>query len=117
MTATDARYTKNTHMIDMQIEHPTYGLIPFTAYKDDVDYLSRELYQRAINGEFGDIQPYTQPQVDNKVIILQQIKDLEAQQTLRLLREASLGVEFALNKLKDIDAQIATLRQELSTIS
>lgn len=116
MTATNVKYTNNPLMLDMQIEHPVYGLIPFTAYKDDVEELSRELYQRAINGEFGDIEPYVEPQADNKVIILQQIRVLEAQHTHRLLREATLGVEFAVNKLKDIDAQIAILRQELSAM-
>lgn len=82
------------------------------AFKDFPDFLDGQIFIKFDNGFITQ----KDEQVDNKIIILQQIKDLEAQQTTRLLREATLGVEFAVNKLKDIDAQIATLRQELSAM-
>lgn len=47
--------------IDVFIVHPTYGEIPFTASPEDVEELGRELYQRALDGEFGGIEPYTPP--------------------------------------------------------
>lgn len=44
---------------------------------------------------------------------LSQIAELEAQQTPRLLRELSLGGEFAINKLNEIEAEIQELRSKL----
>jgi ABC-type glycerol-3-phosphate transport system substrate-binding protein len=38
---------------------------------------------------------------------------LETKQTPRLLREAAFGEDFAINKLKTLDGQIAELRKEL----
>lgn len=46
--------------IDMDINHPTYGWMPFTASPDDVMDYGRELYERAKAGEFGEIRPYQQ---------------------------------------------------------
>lgn len=43
----------------MEILHPTYGWIPFTASADDPESHGRELYSKAIAGEFGTIAPYT----------------------------------------------------------
>ena len=42
--------------IDLEIEHPQYGWIPFTADKDDVEEHGREIYRRAENGEYGPIE-------------------------------------------------------------
>jgi len=39
--------------IDMEIEHPVYGWIPFTARPDDVEQLGRDLYEAATLGEVG----------------------------------------------------------------
>ena len=39
----------------MEIEHPTYGWITFAASPNDSEAHGRELYQRAIEGEFGAI--------------------------------------------------------------
>ena len=47
--------------IDMEIEHPVYGWIPFTASPDDVEELGRVLHAAAIAGEFGPVAPYIPP--------------------------------------------------------
>ena len=49
--------------IDLEIEHPVYGWIPFTASPDDVEQLGRDLYQQAAAGAYGPIAPYVAPVV------------------------------------------------------
>ena len=48
--------------IDLEIEHPTYGWIPFTSSPDDNEPLGKELYAKAVAGDYGDIQPYVEPE-------------------------------------------------------
>lgn len=46
----------NAHgTVDMEIEHPNYGWIPFTASLDDSELLGRELHAAAIAGTLGAI--------------------------------------------------------------
>ena len=45
--------------IDLEIDHPVYGWIPFTASPDDAE--GAELYAKAVTGEFGPIAPYVEP--------------------------------------------------------
>lgn len=45
--------------------------------------------------------------------IQEQINELEAQQTPRLMREAFNGELYATNKLTELDAQITALRAQL----
>ena len=49
--------------IDLEIDHPVYGWIPFTASPDDVEQLGRDLYQQAAAGNFGAVAPYISPPV------------------------------------------------------
>lgn len=49
--------------IDCEIEHPEYGWIPFTASPDDVEEHGREIYQKLISGEAGDIAEYIPQQL------------------------------------------------------
>lgn len=52
----------NAHgTIDLEINHPHYGWVPFTASPDDVEEHGRDLYARAVAGEFGEIAPYVAP--------------------------------------------------------
>ena len=53
------------------------------------------------------------PYVAPAPTIQQQIDELEAQQTPRLMREAIAGELFATTKLAELDAEIATLRAQL----
>lgn len=49
--------------IDLEINHPVYGWIPFTAQPDDSEQLGRDLYAQALAGDFGPISPYVAPPV------------------------------------------------------
>lgn len=52
----------NAHgTIDLEIEHPQYGWIPFTASPDDPEDYGRQIYAEAIAGQFGEITPYVPP--------------------------------------------------------
>ena len=48
-------------LVDMEIEHPEYGWIPFSANPNDVEQHGRELFAQAIAGQFGEIAPYVPP--------------------------------------------------------
>ena len=48
--------------------------------------------------------------------ILEQIEALEAQITDRNIRSAIIGDEYALNKIAEIEAQIAELRKQLEEV-
>lgn len=43
--------------IDLEIEHPLYGWIPFTASPDDIEAHGRQLHAEALAGKFGPIAP------------------------------------------------------------
>lgn len=47
--------------VDLEIEHPEYGWIPFTASPDDSEDNGRNIYAKAIAGDFGAISPYVSP--------------------------------------------------------
>jgi hypothetical protein len=49
--------------IDLEIDHPQYGWIPFTASPDDVEPMGRELYEQAVAGDFGPVAEYVAPPV------------------------------------------------------
>lgn len=53
------KYSNPTNTtVDMEIEHPEWGWIPFTASPNDTEASGRELYAKAIAGDLGDIAPY-----------------------------------------------------------
>ena len=54
MQARNPRYT-STGDVDLEVEHPTLGWIPFTASPNDSEEHGRALYQAAVDGEFGEI--------------------------------------------------------------
>lgn len=47
--------------IDCEINHPTFGWIPFTASPDDVEELGRQIHADIIAGKAGQIAPYVAP--------------------------------------------------------
>jgi hypothetical protein len=47
--------------IDLILNHPEFGEIPFCASPDDSEAHGRELYALALAGEFGPIAPYVAP--------------------------------------------------------
>lgn len=49
--------------IDLEIEHPAFGWIPFTASPGDVEAHGRDLFARATAGEFGPVAEFVAPTV------------------------------------------------------
>lgn len=47
--------------IDLEVNHPDWGWIPFTATPDDTEVHGRIIYARAVQGEAGPIAPYEPP--------------------------------------------------------
>ena len=48
--------------VDMQIFHPTYRWIPFTASPDDVMPHGKVIYQEVVTGKYGSIKAYNDTQ-------------------------------------------------------
>jgi hypothetical protein len=48
-------------LIDLIVTHPIFGEIPFTASPDDVEDHGRDLFARAVAGEFGPVADYVPP--------------------------------------------------------
>lgn len=62
MDARTPKYSRpDNSTIDLEIDHPVYGWIPFTASPDDVEAHGRELFARAEAGDFGDVAAYEPP--------------------------------------------------------
>lgn len=45
-------------LVDCEILHPQLGWIPFSASPDDSEQHGKDVYQRVIDGEAGEIAPY-----------------------------------------------------------
>lgn len=64
--------------IDLTYNHPAYGPIPFTASPDDSEPLGRDLYARAVAGEFGPIAPYVAPTPTPEQILAEKKRQRQA---------------------------------------
>ena len=47
--------------VDLEINHPQFGWVPFTATPDDAEAYGRELYAQAVAGAFGPVAEYVAP--------------------------------------------------------
>ena len=47
--------------IDCEINHPTFGWIPFTAAADDSEELGRQIHADILAGKAGEVAPYVAP--------------------------------------------------------
>lgn len=47
--------------VDLEIDHPAFGWLTFSASPDDVEPHGRDLYARAMAGEFGPVAPWVEP--------------------------------------------------------
>lgn len=47
--------------IDLEINHPVHGWIPFTASATDCEAHGRVIYADAVAGRYGEVQPYVPP--------------------------------------------------------
>ena len=64
LSATAPKWVNETHtLIDLLVEHPKFGSIPFSAGPSDQEEHGRLLFERAIAGEFGPIAEYVAPAV------------------------------------------------------
>jgi len=78
-----ADYAQTT--IDLVIEHPDFGTLPFTASVNDIEPLGQTLYARALAGDFGDIAPYDgSPPSDPIDALAQQMRDERNQKLVAL---------------------------------
>lgn len=50
--------------IDLEINHPDFGWIPFLATTYDVEDYGVELYHKAAAGDFGEVEPMPEPTKD-----------------------------------------------------
>ncbi|APL99502.1 tail fiber protein [Aquamicrobium phage P14] len=48
-------------LIDLEVNHPDFGWVPFTASPDDSEEHGRAIYAAAVAGEFGPVAPYDGP--------------------------------------------------------
>lgn len=55
-------YNADGVTIDLEIKHPVFGWVPFTASPADVEAHGRAIHQAALDGQFGNIAPYVQGQ-------------------------------------------------------
>ena len=82
----------------------------------DTDWFIKNGYreqevEQAYNGQWY-LKGYAPQEPENEKI-QKLITELERQQTPRLLRNASLGEEYSINKLREIENAIAELREQL----
>jgi hypothetical protein len=115
MKASNPKHLPNG-LIYLDIEHSDFGVIPFAASPFDVEPMGRELYARAMAGEFGSIAPIDSSLVteQHNAAILAQIVTIETAQ-VRPTRELLIDPlnAFAKAKLAALDAQIVALRAQL----
>jgi hypothetical protein len=46
--------------IDLDMNHPVYGWISFTASPDDVEQYGKLIFENAKAGKYGEVKPYTE---------------------------------------------------------
>lgn len=52
--------------IDVELNHPDFGWIPFTASSEDKESIGEHLYKMAMAEAFGVIEKYTEPVLTNE---------------------------------------------------
>lgn len=83
--------------IDCELDHPIHGWIPFTASADDPDEGGRAIHQLLIDGQFGEIAPYVEP--EPVPLTLEQVQELR--------RAAYAAESDPLRNEADYDALVA----------
>jgi len=58
--ARNPKYTEDGN-IEVEIEHPQYGWIPFTASPDDCEEHGRQIYKECMESKHGKVANYTPP--------------------------------------------------------
>lgn len=104
--------------IDLEINHPNFGWIPFTASQNDVEEYGRLIYEDAINGKYGDIEPYIEPLLPEQIIQIPQSITMR-QARLYLLQISlldSVDLILATNRAWQIEWEYATEVQRSSIL-
>lgn len=107
-------------IIDLTVTHAEYGEIPFTASPEDTEQHGRDLFARAVAGEFGPVAEYDGPSAETiakqkrKQEIIARLAAIDAA-SVRPLRAVADGTatDFDRQKLAALEAEAATLRAEL----
>jgi hypothetical protein len=93
-------------MIDLYITTDEYGEVPYTAVNSDATGpMGRELYQRAIAGDFGPIAPYTAP----PPIVPQEITRRQCAKQLRIIGFITPGESVVMIKTATEPTAVAAL--------
>lgn len=64
--------------INLEIDHPAYGWIPFTATPNDVEAHGREIFAAALAGDYGPVLPWAPPGLTEEEQLDQYERDLDA---------------------------------------
>lgn len=92
--------SKDNYYIDMDIDHPIYGWIPFTASKYDLEVFGRELYNNAIDGVYGEIAPYVEPELPSFLLVPKSISLRQAREIL-IIRGLFEQVQSYIESIED----------------
>lgn len=86
--------------IDLEIDHPKYGIIPFTASPDDPE--GAAIYAAALAGAYGPVAPYVPPPTPTPPppMVPQVVTAVQAQQAL-LLAGKFASVQPAIDAIAD----------------
>ncbi len=109
--------------IDLEINHPVHGWIPFTASAGDVELFGREMHARALAGEFGAVAAYSGPDaaalaaLKRKAEIIAELSrlDLDSIRALRA-KAAGKGKQADDTRLATLNARADELRVELAAL-
>lgn len=105
---------------EVNFEHLPEEYVPFTA---DINH---EIFTRVLNGDFGDIEEYVEPNIDINAVrrseIIIRISQIESEK-LRPLSDLltpelfmSEEIEYSKNKLVALQQELIDLRAELSNL-
>ena len=85
------------------------GFLPFGATEDDVEAHGRELYRRALSGEFGEIEEFVRDLETERANKLSELSTAfeDASETAHLT--SSLGFEIDANETANRDIEVLTL--------
>jgi hypothetical protein len=68
-------YANAAHtLVNCQIDHPTYGWIPFTASAEDPEQHGRDIFAELIAGDHGPIADYVPPPPPSTEVLAQQAR-------------------------------------------
>lgn len=67
--------------VDLRVDFEGIGEIPFHAHPEDTEAHGRELYTRALAGEFGEVEPYAAPVLPLSEVAAQKLEQIQAEKS------------------------------------